>query len=751
MAKPLRVVALISGGKDSLFSILHCTANEHAVVALANLYPDNATNDADDIDSFMYQTVGHRILPLYEEALGIPLYRQPIHGTNLVTSQDYDSHQARGGQGSLDETESLIPLLERVKRAHPEINAVSTGAILSTYQRTRIESVALRLGLVPLAFLWQYPYLPPAGHATLLHDMASVGAEARIIKTSSGGLSDDHIWMDVSDPSTILRLQRDMERFGGLEVGSLLGEGGEYETLAVNGPKPLWKKRINAETNHDRAQGTDGGAFVAKIVIANLVEDDQIQAQMPRMPPLLDEVWQHTLDKIDQSYPKLKDDHSDRPIGQAWLHSSMEAVYERNDSIYLLNIVPRIAEETGQSSTIHDQMAWVSSRLRILLQQSGVHSDNVISTTILLRSMSDFAEINTIYKKLFSRLNPPSRVTIACGDMLPPDVGIVLSAVATRLPVNQRKALHVQSRSYWAPANIGPYSQATLTPLQQSREVSSDSSAIVYIAGQIPLVPASMEIVHGPFATQVVLALQHLWRVGRAMQVHWWTSGLGFITATSYLEAQARAEIARSGWVEATTPNEDDNDEESEDIDIADLKLHRSWAQIPQAKPQSILSPIPDWSRATGTDHAKLQRPQCFIAQIDELPRGVSVEWTGLGLHLSPSSCVRASSSPQKTFCSDESTGTLWTTIAISTGEDMHEAFMTLGEYGDRLEFLEACIRMPARTEHLQKLHTYRAQIVPCRTLWSESAALECLLRCRLTGSQKAESINEEDLGDVRP
>lgn len=35
----LNVIALISGGKDSFFSLLHCIAHGHRVVALANLHP----------------------------------------------------------------------------------------------------------------------------------------------------------------------------------------------------------------------------------------------------------------------------------------------------------------------------------------------------------------------------------------------------------------------------------------------------------------------------------------------------------------------------------------------------------------------------------------------------------------------------------------------------------------------------------------------------------------------------------------
>ena len=182
----LKIVALISGGKDSFFfSLLHCLANGHDVVALANLHPAEASS-TEDTDSFMYQTVGHAVIPLYEKALGLPLYRQEIHGGAVNQTKTYGPTPNAAEQSS-DETESLVPLLRRVMAAHPEVNAVSTGAILSDYQRTRVESVALRLGLVPLSYLWQYPNLPPGTPTSLLEDMAGVGQDARIIKVASGG------------------------------------------------------------------------------------------------------------------------------------------------------------------------------------------------------------------------------------------------------------------------------------------------------------------------------------------------------------------------------------------------------------------------------------------------------------------------------------------------------------------------------------------------------------------------------------
>ncbi|KAF2280851.1 adenine nucleotide alpha hydrolases-like protein, partial [Westerdykella ornata] len=233
-SESLNVIVLISGGKDSLFSLLHCLANGHRVVALANLYPPGLD---EDLNSYMYQTVGHSLIPLYAAALGLPLYRQEIRGGAVHTEREYSySHQ--------EETESLIPLLRTVIAAHPTANAISTGAILSTYQRTRIESIALRLHLTPLSFLWQYPILPPYSQSGLLDDMRAVGQVARIIKVASGGLDESFLWEDVASSRTVGRLKRAVARFGGNGDGAVLGEGGEYETLAVDGPGVLWRGRI---------------------------------------------------------------------------------------------------------------------------------------------------------------------------------------------------------------------------------------------------------------------------------------------------------------------------------------------------------------------------------------------------------------------------------------------------------------------------------------------------------------------------
>ena len=49
----MKVVALISGGKDSCYNMIECVRNGHEIVALANLKP----KIEGEIDSMMYQTV----------------------------------------------------------------------------------------------------------------------------------------------------------------------------------------------------------------------------------------------------------------------------------------------------------------------------------------------------------------------------------------------------------------------------------------------------------------------------------------------------------------------------------------------------------------------------------------------------------------------------------------------------------------------------------------------------------------------
>ena len=50
------------------------------VVALGNLLPPDA--ETDELDSWMYQTVGHQLVAAYASATGLPLLRRRIFGSS---------------------------------------------------------------------------------------------------------------------------------------------------------------------------------------------------------------------------------------------------------------------------------------------------------------------------------------------------------------------------------------------------------------------------------------------------------------------------------------------------------------------------------------------------------------------------------------------------------------------------------------------------------------------------------------------
>lgn len=121
--------------------------------------------------------------------------------------------------------------------------------------------------------------------------------------------------------------------------------------------------------------------------------------------------------------------------------------------------------------------------------------------------MSLFPTANAAYVEYFGT-SPPSRATVAVP--LPAGQRVRIEVVGfddSGASIGNRSALHVQSLSYWAPANIGPYSQA----------VTVDSR--LQIAGQIALLPPSLTLAPyppppaSPYAHQATLALQHVRRI----------------------------------------------------------------------------------------------------------------------------------------------------------------------------------------------------------------------------------------------
>ena len=767
----LNVIALISGGKDSLYTILHCIKHGHKVVALANLHPpstplrreegESGEQLEEDMDSFMYQTIGHAVIPLYEEALGIPLYRAPIIGEARDTSRIYrydvedqlaDSELVEDD----DETESLMPLLRRIKKENPTANALSAGAILSTYQRTRIENVASRLGLIPLAWLWMYPMLPPPAERKevnamssiisdvgLLEDMASCGCESRIVKVASGGLHSDLLWGNVTSPDRTLRrsILKAMGAYASADLrGAILGEGGEYETLALNGPGFLWKKRITLDEDEREVKIAGRGVSYLTIKGARCTSkpatEDRIEPQSVRRPVILEEAFATARDRVQSiNYKELTVEWVSAAVNQQ-LQLQIETAQSTCQSFWTIANIS--APEAGCGAS--DQMELIAKKIKDIIQSSEAHprtADDIVFVSLLLREMNDFTAVNRAYATLFKKPNPPARVTVGCGDSLPRGIQIMASFVVDLGHRTMRDGLHVQSRSYWAPANIGPYSQSIAIPRS---EIWGPGAGLVYIAGQIPLDPASMEIAEGlvsdenmwfpNYTLHATLSLQHLWRIGQAMQVDWWLGAVAFLAGKEQIHVKARA-----AWDLWETMNRqrtsEDGGEEEETPDLWDVRYGRQ--NVP---PTARYRPpaLPNFAVIDGEPAV----PPFFAVQVDELPRSSDIEWQGLGLRCEGLETTHESSPGAylKIQSSIISHGVLFSSIEISMEQFDHSFESCVQQALNLSEQKGEVSNSLIYTPHPLSREFWKGQIIPCKSVWGNQgrrlgAGITLQIRCR--------------------
>jgi diphthine-ammonia ligase len=217
----MKVAALVSGGKDSCTAMLECVRFGHEIVAIATLRPPASINEA---DSFMFQTVATEAVQAIAACMDLPFYAHTLQGSavnqELLCSEFSET----------DEVADLLALLRHVKQSHPEIDAVCSGAIFSSYQRNRIELVCQHLGLVSLAMLWQ------RDQDELLNEMIEIGINAVLVKVASMGLTSRMLGQSIA------ALQSSFRRLHSEFGFNVCGEGGEYETFTLD--MPLFTKRI---------------------------------------------------------------------------------------------------------------------------------------------------------------------------------------------------------------------------------------------------------------------------------------------------------------------------------------------------------------------------------------------------------------------------------------------------------------------------------------------------------------------------
>ena len=580
----MRFVALVSGGKDSFYSILEAIRQGHELVACGHLAPapaaaarkvgDNEVEEEaeEEEESYMYQTAASECIPtLVEECLGVPLYVRELRGKSRDTSLVYDhvttstaaathstcsaevgndssnSNSNNNIDAPIDEVEDLYLLLQTILSAHPDITAVTSGAILSTYQRTRIESVCGRLSLTPLSYLWRI-----GSQRSLLRCMLEDGIDAVLVKVASppGLVPHKHLNKSLSELFYSGHFDRLKERFD----FHICGEGGEYETLVLDAP--IFRKRLVLD--EVEILDTDDGVGVLRVARCHAEAKEGVQGGSEYDGLRLDDAaWRgkeplhrrvREMDGMEEDQDLANDEVDEKgtpstsaaasatfvkPLGGTGkplairyrphvqvLPGGLAHVSQILSSRVATSSLDSNKEDDEEEAELAVREALdVFATLRETLSSlfGGATPQDVVYVHLYLSNIGHFAKINKHYSAFFGSVLPPSRSCVAVGKgALPGGRRVMLDCMIQRGSGRYmrpnceikddafvqaarnnphhalRSTLHVQSISHWAPVCVGPYSQANTV-----------RAGVIFLAGQIGLDPPTMKLVDGGWKSQL--------------------------------------------------------------------------------------------------------------------------------------------------------------------------------------------------------------------------------------------------------
>jgi 2-iminobutanoate/2-iminopropanoate deaminase len=81
-----------------------------------------------------------------------------------------------------------------------------------------------------------------------------------------------------------------------------------------------------------------------------------------------------------------------------------------------------------EDKSIQSQTARVLQNLIAIVEAAGGSAQNIVKTTVFLRDMADFSEMNAVYSRFFSS-SPPARAAVQAA-RLPRDVSVEIDCIA---------------------------------------------------------------------------------------------------------------------------------------------------------------------------------------------------------------------------------------------------------------------------------------------------------------------------------
>jgi predicted ATP pyrophosphatase (TIGR00289 family) len=220
----MRVAVLATGGKDSTLALYRVLRLGYDVKCLVSMIPLRE-------DSWMFHYPNIHLMDLFAEAVGIPLVKAETSGAKEVEVED----------------------LKRLV-AGLDVDGIVSGAIASNYQRARIEEICKQLRLKCLTPLWH------ENPISILWEILDLEFEVIITGVYAYGFSREWLGRKL-DMKTIEALIELNKRFG----VSIVGEGGEYETLVLDAP--FFKRRLKIVEAERVWKGQGGYLLIKKAVL----------------------------------------------------------------------------------------------------------------------------------------------------------------------------------------------------------------------------------------------------------------------------------------------------------------------------------------------------------------------------------------------------------------------------------------------------------------------------------------------------
>ncbi|MBI2040504.1 MAG: TIGR00289 family protein [DPANN group archaeon] len=220
----MKLASLYSGGKDSTYSLYLAMQRGHEITVLISLKSKNQA-------SYMFHIPNIDLVKLQAKALGIPLIFRKTEGVKE------------------EELADLRAAISEAKEKY-KIEGVVSGAVASEYQRQRIAKICEELGLESVCPLW---HLEPERY---ISEFLKDGFEAIFAGVAAHGLTEK--WLGRPFDSAALRELKELHQKFKIHLS---GEGGEYETLVIDGP--IFKKKLVIEEAENVWRG-DSGVYIVK-------------------------------------------------------------------------------------------------------------------------------------------------------------------------------------------------------------------------------------------------------------------------------------------------------------------------------------------------------------------------------------------------------------------------------------------------------------------------------------------------------